>query len=235
MLGRPVALLDPGGGPRGVADGILATTERLGCDLVVLLDVGGDVLAHGDEPGLASPLADAVLLAAAPHLAAAGRSVLGAVFGTGCDGELTPAEVVDRYDEVAAAGGDLGRSALPPAVRARLVAALPHVPTEASAMAVRCALGETGRTTIRDGRRTVELTAIGGQLLWFEPACALRSAARLAAALDGVSDLAAAQAALSALGVRTELDLERDAAAGESGAGARVGDPHRVDGGGSGA
>lgn len=102
-------------------------------------------------------------------------------------------------------------------------------------MAVRCALGETGRTTIRDGRRTVELTAIGGQLLWFEPASALRSAARLAAALDGAADLAAAQAALSALGVRTELDLEREAAADESRAGARVGDPHRGDGDGSGA
>ena len=28
-----------------------AAAERLGCDLVALVDVGGDVLAHGDEPG----------------------------------------------------------------------------------------------------------------------------------------------------------------------------------------
>jgi len=41
---------------------------------VVLLDVGGDVLAHGHEPGLGSPLCDAVLLAAAARLQAAGRA-----------------------------------------------------------------------------------------------------------------------------------------------------------------
>ena len=41
-----------------------AIAMELGCDAIVLLDVGGDVLAHGDEPGLASPLCDAVVLAA---------------------------------------------------------------------------------------------------------------------------------------------------------------------------
>ena len=74
-IGRPAVLIDPRGGPRGAAARDRAPPrEHLGCDLVVLLDVGGDVLAHGDEPGLASPLADAVLLAAAPPLAAAGHT-----------------------------------------------------------------------------------------------------------------------------------------------------------------
>ena len=43
---------------------------ELGADLIVFLDVGGDALAHGDEPGLASPLCDALMLAAAARLAA---------------------------------------------------------------------------------------------------------------------------------------------------------------------
>ena len=61
----------------------------------MLLDVGGDVLAHGDEPGLASPLCDAIVLAAGLFLARS-TEVIGAVYGPGCDGELTPDEVLQR-------------------------------------------------------------------------------------------------------------------------------------------
>jgi len=212
VLGRPTVLVDPNGGPGGTAAGIAAAAQRLGCDLVVLLDVGGDVLAHGDEPGLASPLADAVVLAAAPALASGGLGVTGAVFGAGCDGELTPAEVAERVAEVRAAGGDLGVTDPSPEALRRLEAALPHVPTEASAMAVRCARGGRGVAEIRGGRRTVELTADGGRVHWFDPEVALRSAARLAAAVRGTRDLEDADAILSARGVRTELAYERDAA-----------------------
>src|SRR3954469_19796436 len=104
LLGEPTVLIDPNGGPAAIAAGRAVPCRELECDLVVLLDVGGDVLAHGDEPGLGSPLADAVVLAAAPGLARRVPVVLG-VFGTGCDGELTPDEVLARLAEVAAAGG----------------------------------------------------------------------------------------------------------------------------------
>jgi len=107
-LDEPVLLLDPGGGPAAVADGLQDAARQLDCDLVVLTDVGGDVLAHGDERGLSSPLADAVCLAAAPRLAQRGVALQGALFGAGCDGELTPEEVLARITEVAEAGGYLG-------------------------------------------------------------------------------------------------------------------------------
>ncbi|HWH95952.1 MAG TPA: DUF1152 domain-containing protein [Baekduia sp.] len=209
FLGEPVVLVDPNPGPAVVAAGLDAAAAHLGCDIVVLLDVGGDVLAHGDEPGLASPLADATLLAAAPAMT---TPTLGAVFGTGCDGELTPDEVLERLAEVTAAGGDLGDLPLPPPALDRVEAALACVTTEASAMAIRCARGETGRAEIRGGRRTVALTAAGGRILCFDPAVAIRSAARLAAAVLDAPSLAAAQSILNALGVRTELDYEREAA-----------------------
>jgi hypothetical protein len=209
FLGEPTVLVDPNPGPRAIAEGLEVAAARLGCDLIALLDVGGDVLAHGDEPGLASPLADATVLAAAPALR---TPVIGIVFGAGCDGELTPAEVRARLDEVAAAGGDLGDLPLPEAAIARVEASLELVVTEASAMALRCARGERGQTTIRRGRRTVELTEDGGRLACFDPLVALRSAARLAAAVAGADSLDEAQHALSVLGVRTELDYEMNAA-----------------------
>jgi hypothetical protein len=213
LLDEPTVLVDPNGGPGAIAAGLEVACRELGCDVVVLLDVGGDVLAHGDEAGLGSPLADALVLAAAPPLASSGVTVLGAVFGSGCDGELRPDEVAARLDEVAAAGGALGDVGLDAATRDRLAAAVEAVPTEASAMALRCARGDTGAVPIREGRRTVTLTPAGGRVFFFDPEVAMRSAARLAAAVRDARDLEDAQRILEAMGVRTELSYERDAAA----------------------
>jgi hypothetical protein len=207
-LGEPTLLVDPNGGPAAIAGGLAGAARELACDLVVLVDVGGDVLGHGDEAGLASPLADAVCLAAAPALAEAGVAALLAVFGAGCDGELTPGEVHERVAEVGAAGGQLGAWGPGRDALARLEAAAADVPTEASAMALRCARGETGETTIREGRRTVLLTPSGGLLIGLDPLVTLASAARCAALVRGAASLAEANAILLARGISTELAFE---------------------------
>ena len=207
VLGAPVVLVDPNPGPRAVAAALDDAAARLGCDLLVVLDVGGDVLAHGDEPGLASPLADAVLLASARFLR---TPATGAVFGAGCDGELTPAEVRERLAEV----GTTGQEALSPAQLDRVEAVAAAVPTEASAMALRCARGDRGEAPIRQGRRSVALTELGGVVTWFAPLRAIDTAARLAAAVQDAGSLAQADAILEASGIRTELAYERELAHG---------------------
>lgn len=68
FLGEETILVDPHGGPAAIAAAVDDAAEQLGCELVALVDVGGDVLAHGDEAGLSSPLCDSLLLAAAAHL-----------------------------------------------------------------------------------------------------------------------------------------------------------------------
>src|SRR5437588_2148983 len=80
FLGEPTLLIDIGVGPAAVAAGLSEAASELGCDLVVFIDVGGDVLAQGDEPGLRSPLCDAVMLAAAGRLGRLGTPVLAGVF-----------------------------------------------------------------------------------------------------------------------------------------------------------
>jgi hypothetical protein len=213
LLGEDTVLVDATLGPAALGDGIEAAARELGADLVVFLDVGGDALAHGGEPGLASPLCDALLLAAAARLGErAAFPVLGAVFGAGCDGELTPAEVLERVAEVAAAGGLAGARGLTPAVAARLEDAVEAVPTEASAQALRCFRGEIGPATIRRGRRSVELSPVGALTFFFDPQVAVGSAARLAAAVKDARDLGHGNDILHELGVYTELDYERDAA-----------------------
>ena len=210
-LGQEVALIDVAGGVATAAAGIEAAAAELDCDLVILADVGGDVLARGDEPNLASPLCDAVMLAAAARQPA-GISTLLAVAGAGCDGELTPTEVLTRLAELAAGGAWIGTFSVTPAMARELDAAAGVVPTEASLQIARCASGEVGPTPIRAGRRTVELTPLGAMIFVLDPLLAMAAGLPLANAVAGARSIAEGRDALAALDVRTELDYERDRA-----------------------
>ena len=207
-LGEPTALIDVSAGAPGAAAGLASAAGELGCDLVLCVDVGGDVLAHGDEPELASPLCDAVMLAALGHLGDS-RPLFGVV-GPGCDGELSAAEVVERVGELARAGAWLGTFSVSPDVAAELEAAAAEVPTEASLQIARCARGAVGRFEIRGGRRHVELSPIGALAFLLDPAVALAAAVPLASAVAGAESIDAGRDALAALGIRTELDYERE-------------------------
>ncbi len=210
FLGERVLLVDPHPGSAAIADGLGEAADGVDADLIVLIDVGGDALAHGHEPGLASPLCDSLMLAAAARLQDAGRNVLAGVFGVACDGELTVEEVMERVFEVAAAGGLAGVRGLTEPVADRMEAAVKEVPTEASAMAIRCFRGDTGTAEIRRGLRTVPLSPLGALTIYLDPRATVDSAARLAKAVADASSLDEANEALHAVGVRTELDLERE-------------------------
>jgi hypothetical protein len=88
--------------------------------------------------------------------------------------------------------------------------AVAQVPTEASAQPLRCFRGETGRVTIRGGRRTVTLSPVGALTFFFSVPVALDTAARLARAVRDADSLESANERLHELGVRSELDLERE-------------------------
>src|SRR5205085_7832247 len=131
----------------------------------------------------------------------------------GCDAELTPEEVLDRLAEVAAIGGLAGVRGLTPAIADRLEAAISTVPTEASAQAVRAFRGASGPTAIRGGARILELSSIAALTIYLDVGAMINACGRLARAVDGARSLEEANEALRALGVQTELDLEREVAA----------------------
>jgi hypothetical protein len=212
FLGEPTVLIDIHEGPGAVADGLAQAIAELRRDLVVLIDVGGDVLARGDELGLRSPLCDAMMLAAGGRLSVSGQPVLLGIFGIGCDAELTPSEVLARVADVAAAGGLCGARGLTGPVADRMEAAMQLVSTEASAQAVRAFRGASGPTTIRGGTRTLELTTIAAMTFYFDVDITIKAAGRLAQAVADVESLEEANDALHHLGVGTELDYEREAA-----------------------
>jgi hypothetical protein len=212
FLGQPTVLIDINNGPAAVADGLADAIAKLKCDLLVLIDVGGDVIAHGDEPGLRSPLCDAVMLAAGARLRTSGKPVLLGIFGAGCDAELTPDEVLARLAVVAADGGLCGARGLTGPVADRMEAAMQLVSTEASAQAVRAFRGASGLATIRGGTRTLELTLVAALTFYLDVDITIKAAGRLARAVTDAGSLEEANDALHELGVGTELDYEREAA-----------------------
>lgn len=210
-VGDPEAstvLIDVTAGARGAADGIAATAEALGCDLVLLVDIGGDAIAAGAEAGLQSPLCDSIMLGAALREDRAFDSV-GVVLGAGCDGELEPGEVLERVAAIGRAGAWTGTWSVTAEVAAEVEEAARDSGTEASMQVVRCARGEVGSSPIRGGRRSVPLGPLGALAFCFDPASAARELP-LARAVRETGSLEAARAALEALGIRTELDYERD-------------------------
>jgi len=212
-LGTATALIDVTGGAVGAARGIANAMERLECDLLIGVDVGGDVLARGGEPGLASPLCDAVMVAAALAATPDAGSLL-AVIGAGCDGELSVADVLDRVAALGRAGAWLGTWGVTPEASAEIQETAGMVPTEASVLVARCAGGETGTVPIRGGLRHVEMGPVGALVFGFDAVTARRELP-LAQAVSDTKSIDEARDALAALGVRTELDYERDRAAEE--------------------
>ncbi|WP_327095918.1 DUF1152 domain-containing protein [Nocardia vinacea] len=94
-IAQPLLLMDIQDGVVGFAAQIVSAAVAFGADEVVVIDVGGDILAEGHEGGLRSPLADSVALAAAV------RSDLPAtvlVAGIGLDGELSCADLQLRLE-----------------------------------------------------------------------------------------------------------------------------------------
>ncbi|WP_327113460.1 DUF1152 domain-containing protein [Nocardia sp. NBC_01730] len=89
-LARPLLLMDPAGGAIGLAAQFHAASQVFGVDALILVDVGGDILAEGHEAGLRSPLADSLTLAAAIQSELPLHLLIA---GVGLDGELTPPEL----------------------------------------------------------------------------------------------------------------------------------------------
>ena len=209
LLEREVLLVDINGGVKGVVDGLEAAMKELQTDLLVGLDVGGDSLAEGHEPGLRSPLADSIMIAAFAELEQRGHRTIWGVFGYGSDGELSVDEIEMALSKLAAANGLLGAWSLTPKIAAELEEVIRTVPTEASAIPVQCFRGAWGNRAIRRGERDVRLTPLTALTFFMSTTKLYDTLARPAQAVRNSSSLDQANEALHALGIASELDYER--------------------------
>jgi hypothetical protein len=202
-------LVDLSQGVPGVVAGLRTAMQALEADLLVGIDVGGDSLGCGSEPGLRSPLADAMMLAAWHRLSETFPCLWG-VFGYGSDAELTPQEIDAALSVVAQHGGLLGAWGMTPAVAAELQQVITHVRTEASAIAVECAQGAVGTKSIRDGTRSVALSPVCTVTFYLSPGVVYDHIAALARAVIDAPSLETANTVLCDLGIRTEYAFEQE-------------------------
>jgi hypothetical protein len=197
-------LLDLGSGVRGLSEQLHDLVAALDAQQVLLVDIGGDVLARGDESQLRSPLADAMTLAALVRTDLPGQVV---VAGPGLDGEMPEAEVLDLLNSLQA--DYLG------AVTSTDVAPLSQVlrwhPSEASVLLAAAALGIRGYVETRRGGTPVPLTDHSAAA-WQVAPTLLIARARLAQALVDTTSLTEADTITRDLSV-SELDYERARAA----------------------
>jgi hypothetical protein len=208
--GQEILLVDINGGVKGVVEGLEVATKEFKTDLLLGLDVGGDSLAQGGEAGLRSPLADAIMLAAFAELEKGGHRTLWGVFGYGSDGELTVDEIELALNKIAAAGGLLGAWSLTPKIAAELENVVKTVPTEASAIPIQCLRGAWGESKIRSGQRIVKLTPLTALTFFISTTTLQETLSRPAQAVRESRSIEEANDALHAIGIKTELDLERE-------------------------
>jgi hypothetical protein len=85
-----------------------------------------------------------------------------------------------------------------------------RVNTEASAIPVECALGAWGEKKIRNDERKVRMTPLTALTFFLSPSVIFHTLSRPARALAGSASLEEANVALHAIGLKTEIDLERE-------------------------
>ncbi|WP_280201416.1 DUF1152 domain-containing protein [Nocardia cyriacigeorgica] len=199
-LDRPLLLMDPADGAIGLADQIRAAAQMFDASTLVVVDVGGDILAAGHEAGLRSPLADSLALAGADQT---GMPVHLLVAGVGLDGELAPPELAGllrRHGSATVA--ELN------AVDVSAVAGLwGWHPSEANGLVCVAAAGWRGRVETQRGA-LIDLTNDARTV--YEVDAASVTARSLAADLSDTRSLDQAEQRIRRRLGYTDIDTERD-------------------------
>jgi hypothetical protein len=200
-LPHTFALIDPHHGVEGITRQLNELIGLLAPSSIDLLDVGGDILARGDEPTLKSPLADALTLGACCQVNAPVRLL---VAGPGLDGELP-------LDEV--------RSLLGPLIHTfnaedaeRVSSVLEWHPSEATGMLAATARGTRGICEVRDAGLPIPLTDAGPTVHEVDLDDALNRN-QLARAILNTTTLDQAEAHSREICGYSEIDYERNKAA----------------------
>ncbi|MGP4003618.1 DUF1152 domain-containing protein [Streptomyces sp. 8N706] len=200
-LPHTLALIDPHHGTEGITRQLEELVEHLAPASIDLLDVGGDILAQGNEPTLRSPLADALTLAACCQVNAPVRLL---VAGPGLDGEV-PA------DQLRNLMGPLVLTFTADHVEP-ISSVLEWHPSEATAMLAATARGVRGLCEVRDAGLPVPLTDEGPTVHEVDLDEAL-SRNQLARAILATESLEEAEQHSREICGYSEIDYERNKAA----------------------
>lgn len=147
-------LIDLSSGAVGVHLQIVELIDLLRINKVIIVDAGGDILAEGNEPGLQSPFADSMILAACKKLDV---PVAVMVTGLGLDGELDAKELAEIIKIDKHSGGLLEEKILTFKNIEKYLPVFHWFPSEVTGLTCLSAAGFKGLAEIRDKGINVEL------------------------------------------------------------------------------
>lgn len=209
ILGCKTLLVDINYGVTATADGIIDAASRLDVDLIIGIDVGGDAIATGKEKGILSPLADSMMVASLYKVSKKIRTMIG-VFGFGSDGELTISELESSVKQIAQHDGIMGSWGITQDTLNLMEKVVKVVPTEASRSPVEYARGKFEGTSIRSGTRSINLNFSSTVTIYIDPVVLFENISGLARVVAECTSIEDANKKLNELGIKSELDVERE-------------------------
>ena len=209
-LSEEIYLCDMNLGVEGVYRSLAELTKYLDIDLVVGLDVGGDILALGYEDELWSPLADQISLSSLYKLTSLkGVETEIALASPGADGELDRDYVMKRINDVASEGGLRGSIGFGSGDIEVIKRITDHAVTEAGRVILDALSGFHGRKKIRNGTRSVYIDVLS-TLVFLLDTGIVYSQSDMARKIFDTSSLEEANDILIGMGIATEYELERE-------------------------
>lgn len=211
-VGEPIYIYSLRGGVEDAYRGLRELCGVLSIDLVVGLDVGGDILAKGFEDDLWSPLADQMTLSTLYRLASSDSipSII-AVASPGADGELSREYVLERINELARLDGFIGALGFDRDDLEVFERILSYAITEAGQVILDALRGNVGWRVIRNGTRKVYIDVLS-TIIFLLDTVAVYHESPVASAIIETKSIEEANQILLEMGIPTEYELEKEVA-----------------------
>ena len=207
ILKQRVVLINIFNSPNNIADDLYNYSIENKIDLIVGGDVGGDILAQGHEKGLASPLADSLMLTVLNKLNKKIETKIG-VLGYGSDGELEQNELNESLGILGKNKGMIGSFGLNNDSYLLMKKIIKIVETDASRVPVLSFEGISGLYKIRRGRVEINIHPMSQITFYINTGVLYRKISKSARLIRNATDIWDANRILLANKYRTELDFE---------------------------
>lgn len=207
ILKQRVVLINIFNSPNNIADDLYNYSIENKIDLIVGVDVGGDILAQGHEKGLASPLADSLMLTVLNKLNKKIETKIG-VLGYGSDGELEQNELNESLGILGKNKGMIGSFGLNNDSYLLMKKIIKIVETDASRVPVLSFEGISGLYKIRRGRVEINIHPMSQITFYINTDILYRKISKSARLIRNANDIWDANRILLANKYRTELDFE---------------------------
>ena len=176
-------------------------------DLIVGIDVGGDVIAKGDEPGLSSPLADSIMLSALKKVETSVDTKI-AVLGYGSDGELLPSELNSSLSIISKKKGLIGMIGINTDSQKIMKKLIAKIETDASRIPTLAFSGTYGPSKIRRGRIEIDVHPFSQITVYLKTKVIFKDISLSARLVHKSINIWESNKILLKNGFKTELDFE---------------------------